>query len=397
VLAMALREAHRALSAFTIQVMHPGLDEAHLANEQARRLGGEATLVKVGREELLRCYPRLIEASEAPVGDTACAALLLLAGAVHERGYKVALTGEGADEALAGYSWYKIHKVARCLDAVPGLPLAEWGRRAFFRGVNRGPIPWEPVRRAAKALGGYAAWLDFYNVLGLSKSRLYGPRFCQLPADYLPHADLGIDARRLQRWHPLNQSLYLGMRVHLPGLLLGPGGDRVAMHSAVEARYPFLDEDVVTFLAGIAPGWKLRGLRDKYLLRRLATRWLPAATAWRPKAPFQTPFDIFLSPAPEYVEQLLSPSSLRRTGYFDADRVTHWRRALATLPDRSLLRTSVAIGLAGVVGTQLWHHTFIEGDLADLPSLHARTRAADSRAVTPTRPAPARPWSSTEQ
>lgn len=52
--------------------------------------------------------------------------------------------------------------------------------------------------------------------------------------------------------------------MHLPGLLLSSGGDRVAMHSSVETRYPFLDEDLVAFLARLAPRWKLRGFRDKY-------------------------------------------------------------------------------------------------------------------------------------
>ena len=60
---------------------------------------------------MLNTYPRLIRAAEGPVIDTSCAALLLLAREVHARGYKVALTGEGADEWLAGYPWYKVHKL----------------------------------------------------------------------------------------------------------------------------------------------------------------------------------------------------------------------------------------------------------------------------------------------
>ncbi len=77
----------------------------------------------------------------------------------------------------------------------------------------------------------------------------------------------------MRRWHPLNRGLYLGARIHLPGLLLNAKGDRIAMHSSVEARYPFLDEEVFALLAGIDPRWKLRGLfGDKYLLRLLAER-----------------------------------------------------------------------------------------------------------------------------
>ena len=50
----------------------------------------------------------------------------------------------------------------------------------------------------------------------------------------------------MRRWHPLNQSLYFGYKIHLPGLLLNHKGDRVAMANSVETRYPFLDEDVIS-------------------------------------------------------------------------------------------------------------------------------------------------------
>ena len=70
----------------------------------------------------------------------------------------------------------------------------------------------------------------------------------------------------------------------------------------------------------------------------------------------------------------MSPESLRRTGYFDAEAVSYWRREYRNLRPWSGQRLSVEMGLAGVVSTQLWHHTFIQGSLADLPSLAGSTR-----------------------
>ena len=64
----------------------------------------------------------------------------------------------------------------------------------------------------------------------------------------------------LQRWHPLNRELALSARAHLVGLLLNAKGDRVAMNSSVETRYPFLDESVFAFLAKVPPEYKLRGI-----------------------------------------------------------------------------------------------------------------------------------------
>ena len=72
--------------------------------------------------------------------------------------------------------------------------------------------------------------------------------------------------------------------------------------------------------------------------------------------------------APPFVGELLSEESLRRTGYFDAAAVRHWREHYGTLRRRSGARLSTEAGLAAVVATQLWHHTFLGGTLASLPS-----------------------------
>ncbi len=150
----------------------------------------------------------------------------------------------------------------------------------------------------------------------------------------------------------------------LPGLLLSSKGDRVAMNSSVEPRYPFLDEDVFTFLANLHPRWKLRRFRDKYLLRLLAERYLPKEIAWRRKAMFRAPMDSFhfddMSEAGRWVNPLLSPVALRQTGYFNPAAVAKWRREFRNLRPGSIPRTSIEMGLVGVTATQLWHHTYIE-------------------------------------
>src|SRR4030095_9049250 len=123
--------------------------------------------------------------------------------------------------------------------------------------------------------------------------------------------------------------------------------DRVAMHSSVEVRYPFLDEDVFAFLARLDPKWKLRGLRDKHLLRRLAERWLPASVLQARKEILRAPLGSFhMDPEPKFVSQLLSEESLRRTGYFDAAAVHHWRGAFRQMPAGSLPRLSLDGGPA---------------------------------------------------
>ncbi len=153
-------------------------------------------------------------------------------------------------------------------------------------------------------------------------------------AGYSAYDDLDITNDRFSRWHPLNQSLYVGYKVMLPGLLLLGKGDRVAMNSSVEARYPLLDDDVIAFCASIAPEYKLHGLTDKWLLRQVAARTLPARIANRPKTMFRASRSdaFFHRDRPAWVDQLLSPESLKTTGWFDPEGVAQRASRPGPLP-----------------------------------------------------------------
>jgi asparagine synthase (glutamine-hydrolysing) len=373
VAALAGHVRKQPITTFTIRIDDPLLDETSEAAIAGKHIGATPIVVNVGAAEVMGTYPRLISAAECPVIDTSCTALLLLAQEVHARGFKVALTGEGADEWLAGYPWFKIDRLLGFLDVVPGLRLSQLARRAFLW-LNGAPkVNWNLVRKVHDVAGGHNAWMDFYSLISLNKLRFFSPSMLEQVAEHNSYADIGINAERIRRWHPLNRALYFGIRVHLAGSLLLSKGDRVAMHSSVETRYPFLDEDVFDYLAPLHPRWKLRGFEEKYLLRRLAERWLPASIARRRKAMFRAPLDSFFdaagtTPLPPFIDQLLSDESLRRTSYFDATAVRHWRERFRTLKAGSSQRISVEMGLVGVLSTQMWHHTFIDGSLCELPS-----------------------------
>lgn len=359
---------------FTIAVQDPQLNEKSEAALVSGHLHTDTVVVDYGPHEMLQTYPELIRAAEGPVIDTACAALLLLARRVHAAGYKVALTGEGADEWLAGYPWYKLHKIVTGLNLAGGL--GDLVVRGYQR-LRQIPVPSrQQQERVLQAVGGPNAWLTIYGLYSPAKRRFFSQNMWERLGDHLPFEDLQLNLDRARRWHPLNRSLYLGARVMLPGLLLAAKGDRVAMNSSVETRYPFLDEDVFAFLAKLHPGWKLRRFREKLLLRYVADRWVPSSIAWRSKAMFRAPFDSFHTAAlPTFVDQLLSPESLRRTDYFDQAGVQHWRQHFRDLRAGSTERLMIEMGLAAVVATQLWHHTFIDGSLADLPSLASSASA----------------------
>ncbi len=369
VVALSKHVRGQTVPTFTIQIKEPSLDETSQAAIVSRHVGAYPVVVPCGHEEVLTNYQRLIVAGEGPVVDTSCTALMLLAEEVHRQGYKVALTGEGADEWLAGYSWFKINRMMRWLDRFPGVPLGLLARRGYARLMGSRPPSFSHSRRIVHASGGFSAFHELYSLMSLSRPRFFSSRLKEELANHVPYENLEPNLERARRWHPLNLGLYWGARIHLGGHLLSLKGDRVAMHSSVEMRYPFLDEEVFSFLARIHPCWKMRGFREKYLLRKLCERWLPKEIAWGPKGMFRAPFDsFFINNAPPYVDQLLSEEALNKTGYFDQQAVHFWKENFRKLRPGSHKRISIEMGLVAVVATQLWHHTFIDPTLADLPS-----------------------------
>ncbi len=115
VVAMAKDILGSAPATFTVKIRDPKLDETEQAAIISKHLSADPYIVACGSDEIVANYQKLLVATEAPVTDTSCTALMMLAGKVHEKGFKVALTGEGSDEWLAGYPWYKFDRIVEWL------------------------------------------------------------------------------------------------------------------------------------------------------------------------------------------------------------------------------------------------------------------------------------------
>jgi asparagine synthase (glutamine-hydrolysing) len=375
VVAMANHVLGRPIKTFTVSVDDPRLDETEDVAESVRHMGAESVVLRCSNADILEQYPALTRAAEAPVIDTASAAVLRLSQLIREHGYKVALTGQGADELLAGYIWFKSSSIMEKMTLFPGVSNSI--RKIYTRWATPN-YPWSDIEGHIQSLGGrYNPVFDAFGRVFTPRFDFYSPLMRERVAGYSSFAHMGLNRERMQHWAPLNQGLYLTSRTLLSGMLLSSKGDRACMNASVEMRHPFLDEDLFDFVARLHPNWKLRGICDKYLLRTVADKWLPKRMSRRRKAMFLTPWASLCPPGgkdatPTYVEELLSEDSLRRSGYFDPQTVTRWRRDVQGMR-RSLLRTSIEMCLVGTVSTQLWHHTFIDGGLASLPTLAGQT------------------------
>ncbi|MBU5637875.1 asparagine synthase C-terminal domain-containing protein [Geomonas sp. Red69] len=179
----------------------------------------------------------------------------------------------------------------------------------------------------------------------------------------------GYDPREeLARWLPesfagrdlLCRAQVLEIELFLAGFLLSSQGDRVAMAHSVEMRHPFLDYRVIDFAFRLPPHWKMRGLQEKYLLRRACRNLLPQRIASRAKHPYRAPVSALFSAASpaDYVDDLLSGESLKASGYFDPDKVARlYQRVRETPP--GTLGEFANMALMGVISTEILHRQFL--------------------------------------
>ncbi|MGC9325243.1 MAG: asparagine synthase-related protein [Desulfomonilia bacterium] len=163
----------------------------------------------------------------------------------------------------------------------------------------------------------------------------------------------GLVPGEFSTWHPLNQAQYLEVKLLLAGYLLASQGDRMTMAHSVEGRYPYLDHRVAEVASRISPEMKLKGLNEKYILKKTFVEELPQEILARTKQPYGSPNkeSFFLDgKLSDHVSPWLSRDSLKRHGVFDVERV--WRLiAKCSRTDRLGFRDNSAF--VGILSTQI--------------------------------------------
>ena len=155
--------------------------------------------------------------------------------------------------------------------------------------------------------------------------------------------------------------------------LLSSQGDRVAMANSVEGRFPFLDYRVVEFCNRLPSNLKLRGLKEKWLLRQLASKLLPADIWQRRKRPYRAPIhrSFFHPDAPDYVSELLSEDALIASGLFNPKAVNQLVRKAQTGAN---LGEVDDMAIAGVLSAQLLDRLFVKDFKSRLSTLKPTDR-----------------------
>ena len=288
----------------------------------------------------------------------------MLSGMVNECGLKVVLTGEGADEVFGGYNIFKEAKVRQFWARQP-----ESSARAALLGQLYGYVFRD--RRTKPFLASF---------FGKGLDQTHDPLFSHLirwrntsrtKTFFSPELKSAIgemdplEALRQslpEKYHHLDvlgKAQYLETMIFLSNYLLSSQGDRVAMANSVEIRLPFLDYRVIEFMARVPSRWKILGLNEKYLLKKLFRPMLPPEIVARSKQPYRAPItDCLLNgTAREATMELLGDTAIRRTAMFDAGKVGKLAEKLRTTGSPSEVDS---MAIAGILSSQIIHQQFIE-------------------------------------
>ncbi len=339
---------------FTVSFGDRSFDESAPARRAAEHLGTEHTEVAV-EPDVLADLEALIEALDEPMADSSAIPTYWLCKATR-RHVTVALSGDGGDELLAGYRRYLGRRLAEGYNAVPG-PI-----RTLIGGLA-GSLP-DPSAYSGKSL------IKKFKMF-VDQARQVERRPDASRLDFLTRSEidevLTPEVRRLAGFtddpiaelflaaspgDPVARMQWVDCLSYLPDDILVKV-DRMSMANSLEVRSPMMDHPLIEFLASVPLELKLKGLTTKYLMKRLARRYLPAEIVTRPKQGFEVPLAAwFRGEMKGLLLDTAADPELERAGVFVPG-------ALRRLAESHLSgRRDLAQVLWGVLVLELWLKRF---------------------------------------
>jgi asparagine synthase (glutamine-hydrolysing) len=350
------------LRTFSVTFEDREFDESAYQKEASRFLHTQHSDVACSYGDIAGVFPEVVWHSEQPVLRTAPAAMLLLSRLVRNNGFKVVLTGEGADEILGGYDIFKETKVRQF-----------WGKNPVSR--------WRPLllKRLYPYMDGIQRQSSAYlkSFFHVTAEDLASPFFSHLPrweltaklkmffsdnvrAEIQRTPALSSLEQELPSAYPswtfFNRAEYLEARYLLSGYLLSSQGDRMAMANAVEGRYPFLDYRVVQFAAKLPSRLKMKVLNQKYLLKQACDGLIPPSIQKRHKQPYRAPDGKSFFASNSYLADMLSAERIEQDGIFDARSVS---ALVAKFKSGRATGVKDNMALVGILSTQVLLQQFV--------------------------------------
>ncbi|MEH2026208.1 asparagine synthase (glutamine-hydrolyzing) [Nostoc sp.] len=328
ILGMAATHSSQPIQAFTLAFDNEAYNEETIARETAAYTGANLQIIPIRQSDLAENFADAVTNCEMLCINAHTTAKYLLSRAARNAGYKVVLTGEGADEIFGGYAHFRqdmlldnqhgqdeqtvqnqLEQLKQTNQVSVGLLLAEDKSSQLLNGVQR-------------LLGFLPAWIRASCAGHLKSVGFYSPEFIAQFAQHDIYRKFfnQIDVQgQLQGREHLHQSLYLWSKTMLPNYLLRMLGDGVEMANSIEGRVPFLDHKVVELVCSMPAGLKIHGLIEKYVLRQAAQPFITKTVYQRQKHPFLAPPSSFKPDEPlhQLIQDTLRSSDMSGVPFYN--------------------------------------------------------------------------------
>jgi len=358
-------QTNARLRTFSLGFTDGALDETFFQQKVVTFLGTQHSSIQVDYAQIAQDLVRTIWHTESPILRTAPIPMGILSKLAHDQSCKVVLTGEGADEVLGGYDIFKEAKVrqfwAKNPDSTfrhlllnrlyPYMELPKGDASAYLKNffgiaLDRPALLWHShLPRWQATSKAKMFFSEALNTQLREQKKSYEIKIAALfPSEAVS-------------WHSFHRAQYLEIKTLMSGYLLNSQGDRMLARNSVEGRFPYLDHNLIEFANRLPPKIKMKAMREKNILRKMAQRYLPPEIGQRHKQPYRAP-NVSASQGSLLGDELsdyISEARLNHVGLFDAKKVNLLlKKARGERP----LNTAESQALTGILTTQILHHQF---------------------------------------
>ena len=354
------------LNTFSIGFDDDEFDETSYQQSVSSFLDTKHRSISCSRSDIAENFAKVLWHTEVPLLRTGAVPMFKLSTLVHENGIKVVITGEGADEFLGGYNIFKETMIREFWSRQPDSRIRPllleklYPYLAQFKGRSGNMHRFFYGHRLTETASPIYSHMVRWNNSKHIKTH-FNEQFREFQTSDPVESLLSSLPEGMANWDLLSRAQWLESKMFLSGYLLSSQGDRVSMAHSVEGRYPFLDHRVLEYCMGLRSQDKLRGLNEKYILKKLMNGHLPESVVKRSKQAYRAPVaSSLLSPgAPGYLKEMLSADQIRKTGFFNPDSV---ERLIAKMSSGELVTENENMALAGILSTQILSDLFVSGN-----------------------------------
>ncbi len=360
VLSCVAERTDKEISSYTVGFSEAGVaDERPYATLAAEAYGSRHRDMTISAEDFAEFLPRYIWHMEEPVCEPPAVALYYVSKLA--RNYvKVLLSGEGGDEAFAGYDNYRsILWLERLKQIWPSLnSSASWGLSQLNTWMHSARVAkYAPLINATFPQYYYSRTSTPYRYSGNGVGELYARDF----ATTIDREHSVEPVRKLfaavKDENVLDQMLYIDTKTWLPDDLLIKA-DKMTMANSLELRVPLLDHRLLEFAASLPPHYKLNGFSLKYIWKRALSKRVPDAILKRKKAGFPVPYEGWLrNSLKDKVRDILTDRKATQRGYFQ-------KATVEKMINANNQHGAYSKEIFSLVALELWHRMFLDSDRA---------------------------------